>query len=461
VLVLGKENFQEALETQQNIMVEFYAPWCGHCKQLAPHYAEAAKTLQGEVPVAKVDCTVEKEICGEQQVRGFPTLKFFQSGKPVEYQGARTAEAIVSFIRKNTGPAAIDVTQENLELFTTMDAVVVLGLFEDGGSDEAKEFLKFAEKHRSRYQFGLAHSLPVRSHYKVENDKAALVVAGKNLDAAVTYKGEWTAEKLQEFVVAESFPVLGEIGPETYQGYMDRGLPFLWIFVDASEFPSSGALGSTLAAVKSVAADFKGKFSAVYLDGDKYSRHRNQLGHTGDLPGALLENSQTSKKYLFSQELTADNLRQFLQSYVDGTLEPFLKSEEIPETQEGPVTVVVGKTFESIVFDDSKDVFVEFYAPWCGHCKSLAPTYDTLAQHYASVSDLVIAKVDVTSNDVPEQIEGFPTLILYKKGSKGSPVKYNGDRTLQDLRKFLSTHSTAAATLSSDDLAEEDVHDEL
>jgi len=56
-----------------------------------------------------------------------------------------------------------------------------------------------------------------------------------------------------------------------------------------------------------------------------------------------------------------------------------LKSEEIPAHNDEPVKVLVGKNFEEIVYDETKDVLVEFYAPWCGHCKSLAPKYDELA----------------------------------------------------------------------------------
>lgn len=65
---------------------------------------------------------------------------------------------------------------------------------------------------------------------------------------------------------------------------------------------------------------------------------------------------------------------------LEGRVTPFLKSEDIPESNDAPVKVVVGKSFDQIVLDDSKDVLVEFYAPWCGHCKSLEPKYDELAK---------------------------------------------------------------------------------
>lgn len=89
VVVLAKGNFSEFLEKNQYVMVEFYAPWCGHCHALAPEYAAAATELKGKAVLAKVDATVENDLAQKYEVRGFPTVIFFVDGVHKEYPGQR------------------------------------------------------------------------------------------------------------------------------------------------------------------------------------------------------------------------------------------------------------------------------------------------------------------------------------------------------------------------------------
>ncbi|KAK4162755.1 thioredoxin-like protein [Cladorrhinum sp. PSN259] len=108
VLDLIPKNFDDVvIKSGKPTLVEFFAPWCGHCKNLAPVYEELATAFEfsKDVQVAKVDADAEKSLGKRFGVQGFPTLKWFdgKSEKPTEYNGGRDFDALASFITEKTG----------------------------------------------------------------------------------------------------------------------------------------------------------------------------------------------------------------------------------------------------------------------------------------------------------------------------------------------------------------------
>jgi protein disulfide isomerase len=111
-----------------------------------------------------------------------------------------------------------------------------------------------------------------------------------------------------------------------------------------------------------------------------------------------------------------ENIKAFAKDFLAGKLKSYIKSEPVPEpAAPGTVATIVGENFADIVLDDTKDVLIELYAPWCGHCKKLVPIYDELAASLKDVENVVIAKMDATANDSPHgkyQAKGYPTIFL-------------------------------------------------
>jgi protein disulfide-isomerase A6 len=110
VTVLGSTNFDKiALDETKDVLVEFYAPWCGHCKSLAPKYEIVAKSFLNEpnVVIANVDADAapNKALGSKYGVTGFPTIKFFPKGNKAgeDYQGGRAEEDFVNFINEKAG----------------------------------------------------------------------------------------------------------------------------------------------------------------------------------------------------------------------------------------------------------------------------------------------------------------------------------------------------------------------
>lgn len=97
VVELTQSNFASKVTKSDELwIVEFYAPWCGHCKSMAPEYKKLAKELKGTVNVGAVDMTQHQSVGAPFGIKGFPTIKIFgfNKQKPIDYNGQRTADAM-------------------------------------------------------------------------------------------------------------------------------------------------------------------------------------------------------------------------------------------------------------------------------------------------------------------------------------------------------------------------------
>ncbi|KAF9101015.1 protein disulfide-isomerase precursor [Mortierella sp. AM989] len=432
VLDLSAKNFADTVKGESLMLIEFFAPWCGHCKSLAPEYEIAATQLkEHSIPIAKVDCTVESDLCQEHGVSGYPTLKVFRNGESSDYQGARKADAIVSFMKKQNLPALSEVTPENLAEFSASDRIVIVGVLPKD-SEKREALLKVANLHRDDFVFGVVEENP--------DIQGSGVVLYKKFDEGKNIlEGDFTEESLIEFIKANSIPIMDEIGPNNYATYMEGGLPLAYYFFSTPEERQAHS-----AEIEALAKELKGKLNFVYIDAGKFGAHAANLNLKESWPAFGIQDVTTGAKYPLAEgELTIEKIKALANSVLEGTAEASIKSEPIPESNDGPVKVVVAHTYKDIVEDQDKDVLIEFYAPWCGHCKNLAPTYEKLGEHYKN-TNIVIAKLDATANDLPAdapfQIQGFPTIKLRKAGSS-EYIDYNGSRTEADLVKFISENA--------------------
>jgi len=148
------------------------------------------------------------------------------------------------------------------------------------------------------------------------------------------------------------------------------------------------------------------------------------------------------QKFKMTDDFSVDSFTAFMTKLQAGELEAYMKSEAVPDNTNNNVKVAVAKNFDELVTNSEKDVLVEFYAPWCGHCKKLTPIYEELGDKMAA-ENVEIVKMDATANDVPPQfnVRGFPTLFWLPKGSK-TPQSYEGGRELDDFVKYIAEHAT-------------------
>ncbi|XP_043246793.1 thioredoxin domain-containing protein 5 homolog [Amphibalanus amphitrite] len=354
----------ESKVKENNHFVKFFAPWCGHCKRLEPTWEELSKkynTDDSEVTIARVDCTTDSSVCSDNEVTGYPTLKFFSKdgGEPVKYKGARDLPSLEKFIKEQLGQESDeDEDEESAEV-----PEPVKGLTELTG----KTFKKATESGSYFVKF----YAPWCGHCQ---------------------KLAPTWEKLAESLADDKSVNIAKIdcttNRDTCSEYEVKGYPtLLWI-----------------------------------QDGKKVAKYQG--------------------------DRSSDDLKKFIAKMTGAGSEEEPKTEEKETEEKGkaPVVVLTADTFENSISRDY--TFIKFYAPWCGHCKRLAPTWDQLAVKMVSNPSIKVAKVDCTENDnrplcSKEGVSGFPTIFLYHDGDK--VTEYEGNRSLDDMANFLKSNMKPAA----------------
>merc|ERR1712130_1034562 len=270
---------------------------------------------------------------------------------------------------------------------------VLVGFF-DADSAESKALTEVAEANRETVVIGQVQDKEV----KVDGTEYGKLYMFRDFgEPLVAYGGDISFDGITEFLNAERFPLIDAIGPENYKDYVDRGLPLVWISLNVDDEDEKK---NVIDALTPYAEANKGKLSFTWVDAAKYAQHVQNLGIT-QTPGILIAGDD-NKKFLFDGKVTdADALKTYFDGYSAGTLQAHLKSEAVPETNDEPVYVLVGSEFESVI----------------------------------------IAKVDATENDTPEDIKGFPTLIFYKKGSMEG-TKYDGDRKQDAIIEWIKENAS-------------------
>eukprot|EP00921_Rhytidocystis_pertsovi_P002269 GHVQ01003878.1.p1 GENE.GHVQ01003878.1~~GHVQ01003878.1.p1 ORF type:complete len:495 (+),score=92.10 GHVQ01003878.1:139-1623(+) len=431
VVKLTKDTFEGFLEADV-VLVEFFAPWCGHCKRLAPEFEAAAQKLKDEgsaIRLGSVDATEETELADKYGVKGYPTLQLFRKTVPEEYSGGRTADTIVEWLHKMTGPAVSEVDSEALKtLKESKPAVAVVGMFTAKGGDLHKMFESIADS--------LRHVGRFVGHFDGGNKDEIIVMRGD--EDHVTFKGK-TEDELKAFINEESFPLFGPINGENFRNYAERSQELVWFCGEEEEFEK------VKTPIREAAGKFRPEYSFVWLDTKQFQGHaENALGVT-EFP-ALVYQSKSGRFVLpdTAHLKEGPKIISFLEDVKAGKISKNLKSEPIPDKNDEDVKVIVGHNFEELVLQKERDVLLEVYAPWCGHCKKLEPVYSELAAALKQNDHIVIAKMDGTANEAPvEDFDwtGFPTLFFVKAGSK-TPLKFDGGRTLEGMLEYIKKNSS-------------------
>jgi len=451
-LVLTADNFKSQLK-ESNTLVEFYAPWCGHCKKLAPLYEAAAEIVHNDASlntkIAKVDATVEEDLAKQYDVSGYPTIKFFNKGSSTatDYDGERTTEGIVDWIKTATLPLVAKVSGKKAKEYNTDEGYTLLAYLKAGSKKEAK-FEKTCKKVKKAFKeinltLSCAQVTLKKGKGRFVLRRAALSdVFPTNLEMDVDFDKDGKMSKLPEWAV--------ENARHPQWGYVSEPMQHTWkqkenffVMPGDKETGDMPQLMDTME--KIVALGIKPQL----LTNEEQLEQMFGI-KTKNLPLVMFTTMKPTKKkpakdkmysfkdhkkYILDPDKDSDYLG-FIEKARAGDWKLYVKSQKASEVEEEQketaVQILTGKTFEDNVYNADTDTFVEFYAPWCGHCKKFTPVYEKFAKYMKrKYPDLKVAKVDAINNEIDAPVESYPTLLLYPGGQSSKDkrhVKFNGDR---------------------------------
>lgn len=343
-------------------------------------------------------------------------------------------------MNKKTGPPATTLdTVETAKEFIEKSEVVLIGFFKDAASAAAKAFEEVAAA-TDDVPFGITTKEDIFKENKV--DKDGIVLFKKFDEGRNDFEGDFTAENIKKFITANQLPVVIEFTQDSAQKVFGGEIKnHLLLFISKK----SDDFQKIFDDFKGAAGDHKGKVLYIYIniDDDDNARILEFFGLKAEQCPAIryINLGEDMTKYKPEKDdLTTTYIQSFVQGVLDGKLKPHLMSEEVPEDWDSkPVKTLVGKNFNEVAKNKDTNVLVEFYAPWCGHCKQLAPIWDELGEKFKDNKEIVIAKMDSTANELEDvKVQSFPTIKYFPKGSDKA-VDYNGERTLEGFTKFLES----------------------
>jgi len=350
VVELTSDNFEPLVQQDPANglwFIKLYAPWCGHCKALAPILDKVAPFMKGKMAFGKIDCTVEKALCKEKfQVKGYPTLKIYRDGAFFDYPGERHADAIITFGEKmSENPVqvvedldhAIDKIAKH-----SKDKIVFVAYDPDAPNDHTLEttllstqrlqvFSQVARIQQAFASFGYIPSnigLTKLSQFGVEN-KAFLAKIERGADP-VLYQGEMTSPNFLDFVKANNHALVTELGGHNFRQMGQLGKLLAIAVVNPDDAVKSNKFVDEIKSyAKAASHAILDKYLFCTMDGKKFEKFLTQFKiMKANLPEIFVLQYEGKEFWQDSSVFTVD---EFIKSIENGEITK-QKAEE-PQTK--------------------------------------------------------------------------------------------------------------------------------
>jgi len=335
VLELEEGYFDATIAKHPLILVMFYAPWDGNCKQMLPEFEVAAEALEGRMVLAKIDATIETKLAERFKLDSYPSLHFFKDGMATKYTGGRTSAGILDWVKANMG-RPFKVLKSDADVAEAMQkrGRKTIIIFEGDSKAEKATFFKLADGNRTLGSF----------YYRASVDTAVTTPPALRLyrglgrvGEEVTFEGDLqNSTEALEFLVSEMLPRWGEVTAANYEGYLPKTHKgMFWGCFDPARFHEDA---EKFAGVFQEVANVYTQFPFVYADTKEHKEHiKDALGCTefptivlqlGDIPN---DEEKTFNLHVKENALTAGAVTSFIEDVLAGKMKEFVYQSPGPE----------------------------------------------------------------------------------------------------------------------------------
>ena len=438
VVDLTDYNFGTFLEDHPSAFVQFYAPWCGHCRKLAPTWDDLAKELQEpgfpDVRVGRVDCFDHVETCRKAEIRSFPTLRWYEGGKAItpDYTSGRSLEALVAFAKEKLTP-----NPDHQDWEESIDDAIHDGIH-DAISDAISDGAKVVQEVAFRFSNVESDISENQSIGLQQQQQEETTLDSSSSDYPYhTEEDRWTEQdKPEETETIFGSTLVTDLTDYDFDTFLEEHpLSFVdfyapWCIWCQRLTPTWDNLA------------LKVKASELPLGVGRV----DCFDHVDTCRKAEIRSFPTLRWYEGGKAIVPDyKSDRSLEALFDFAKKQVVKMKVANHERtmgEGLEDVYKSSLVTDLTTDnyhtwlnENEFAFVNFYAPWCQWSQRLAPTWASFADK-ASALGVRVGKVDcMAHHTLCRDIRAFPTLRWYKGGKDIIP-DYKSDRSLEALMEF-------------------------
>ncbi|KAM3141705.1 hypothetical protein pb186bvf_006310 [Paramecium bursaria] len=428
VLVLNDGNVNAAIKQYDFILLEFYAQWCGHCKEFAPQYqalAQRVKEIKINLQVAKLDAGGnEKQAQNRYKVTSFPTIMMLIKGFPVPYLGDRSFNSLIDFIGVTMNERTKHIsTIDDVYKFIGKNDVCVIYFAQEEHDPELKVFNNVARMFPN-IAFAYTELAVARKFYDTEPKQVILL---RNFDEKrKEYTGKLNEQELGEFVQFFGTQSVEDLDYRNYQTAIKSGPSLVLLWDQSSE--------RAYQEIKLIAPYIKSRITVVSVN--QYNRLFNQAVQDFALeivnyPTLIYVSS--GQTFQFQDSITQVNVMRFIYQANEGLLKKKTRSQLEPKRQ-GAMYQLVGTSFIPYIENSTEPVLVQFCDKFEDD-RCLKYEYEDMA---LKLQGAKLTYIELSQNEVEGVSETqLPVFKLYRPGLASNPIALEGEASPDNILKFL------------------------